>query len=398
MDKKLKILFLPRWYPHRYDPMPGLFIQQQAEVISSFSNVAVLYLHEDTECPNKFEIDTSDENGVQVVRVYYRVPAAGSTPVDRVIKFCRFLRANYLGLKMLRGFQPDLVHVHVLTRQGIIALILKIFSKIPYVITEHWSRYYPENGTYRGLLRKWITGFVVKHASAVIAVSEKLKQVMMTSGLRNSSFYVIGNPVDMERFTVNEQVKRADTARKRIIHVSCFEDKSKNISGFLNILSYIKKKRTDFECRLIGEGPDWERMKECSIELGLSSETVSFAGLKEKDELVKEINEADFLVLSSHYETFGSVIIETLACGVPVVSFDVGIADEVIDNSNGIIVPAGDEHAMKAAIDRMLDQCRNFNRAEIRQGVINKYNCQVISDQLASVYNTIFPEKEEKKI
>jgi len=394
MSKKLKILFLPRWYPHRYDPMPGLFIQKQAEVISSFSEVSVLYVHEDPGCPDKFEIDIAEENNVRVVRVYYKIPLVGLKPLNRWIKSYRFMKAYFLGFRMLRDFKPHLVHVHVLTRQGFVALLYRIFTRTPYVITEHWSRYLPQNGTYKGFLRKWVSACVLKYASAAIAVSENLKRAMISSGIHHRSFYVIGNPVDMEWFRILENERKMDNVKKRIIHISCFEDKSKNISGFLRIISRLVKNGLDFECRLIGDGPDWALLKNYSVEIGLSPGIVSFTGLKEQDVLVKEINNADFLVLSSHYETFGSVIIESLACGIPVVTFDVGIASEVINITNGLIVGHDDESALEKAITIMLDRCRDYDRSEIRKSVVEKYNCKVISDQLCQVYSKSVPAKK----
>ncbi|MGE5424945.1 MAG: hypothetical protein ACM3N9_06255, partial [Syntrophothermus sp.] len=71
MDKKLRILFLPKWYPNRFDPMPGLFIQRQAESISENCDVAVLSVHPVLHAPNKYEIDVAWETGVFTVRVYY---------------------------------------------------------------------------------------------------------------------------------------------------------------------------------------------------------------------------------------------------------------------------------------------------------------------------------------
>ena len=54
--------------------MPGLFVQRQAEAVSAFCEVAVLYAHPVPGASNKFEIDISLEKNIQVIRVYYKVP------------------------------------------------------------------------------------------------------------------------------------------------------------------------------------------------------------------------------------------------------------------------------------------------------------------------------------
>ena len=52
--------------------MPGLFIQRQAESLTSFCDVAVLYVQAEKDCPNKIEAEFAEENKVRVLRVYYQ--------------------------------------------------------------------------------------------------------------------------------------------------------------------------------------------------------------------------------------------------------------------------------------------------------------------------------------
>ncbi|MCX6246923.1 MAG: glycosyltransferase [Bacteroidetes bacterium] len=381
-NDRLNILFLPRWYPHRYDPMPGLFIQRQAEATSGYCDVAVLYVHADEQAANLYEIDFAEENGVRVVRVYYR--ESGTGVFKSFFKLFRFLYAHYLGLKVLRSFRPDLIHVHVLTREGMIAWGLKYFKGIPYVITEHWSRYLKENNAFRGFFRKLITRRVVRSASAMIAVSENLKSAMLRFGIENRNFRVVPNPVDTNLFLPG--IQKPDKRLKRFIHISCFEDKPKNISGLLNAVAALSEKRSDFECVFIGDGPEFCLWKNRADQLGLMGKSVSFTGLKEQNELADEIRSADFMVLSSNYETFGTVVIESLACGVPVVATNVGIVQEVINESNGIIVPAGDQKALENAISEMLDTYSSYNPQVIRSSVLNKFDSETIANQLFEIY------------
>jgi glycosyltransferase involved in cell wall biosynthesis len=393
---RMRILFLPRWYPHRYDPMPGLFVQRQAEAVSAHCDVSVLYVHEDPLCTDNYEIDIADENRIHVVRVYYKSSLNGFGFFGKLVRFISFLKANWVGFRILRNFDPDLLHVHVLTRQGFIALVCKLFSKTPYVITEHWSRYFPQNNTYKGLLRKDMTGHVVHFASAIIAVSEKLKEAMMDKNLKNRNYRVIPNPVDMDKFTIKEKKENQDPGIKKIVHISCFEDKSKNISGFLKTIKNVSSKREDFECYLIGDGPEWVQMKNLAMDLGLLDKIVFFPGLKTHDDLASEINNADFLVLSSHYETFGSVVIESLACGIPVVSTNVGVVSDIVNKQNGLIVPPGDADALEQAILSMLDHCRDYDRNRIRNSVVDQFNNKIIGEQLFHLYKEVLADKSRK--
>lgn len=387
----MKILYLTRWYPHRFDPMPGLFVQRQAEAVFVHCDVTVLYLHEDPACQEKYEVVATTENGVRVLRVYYKV-SHGTGLFTRVSKLSRFLKAGCIGLKEAKAGSFDLVHVHVLTRLAILALWNRFRTGVPYVVTEHWSRYFEGNDTYKGLFRKKLTKLVVHFAAAMIAVSAKLKEAMEKRHLRNRKFLVIPNPVDMNEFRISERSRASASHIKRMIHVSCFEDKSKNISGLLRVLKTMSGIRTDFECILVGEGPDWETMKAYAEELGLLDKYVFFPGMKTGADLVIEFNLADFMVLSSHYETFASVVVEALACGIPVVATDVGIVSEVVDRENGLIVTLDDDQALLKAIGWMSDNFEKFDRPGIRKSVSGRFSNGIIGDQLFRLYGEMVPE------
>ena len=377
----MHILFLPRWYPHRYDTMPGLFIQKQAEAVSAYCDVAVLYVHADMNASNTYEIDIATENGIQVVRVYYR--ESRTRVLSWFLRFFRFYYAHLLGFRALHSFQPDLIHVHVLTREGIIAWIHKIRARTPYVITEHWSRYLLASNSFHGIFRKMITRKIVKSAETMIAVSENLKNAMERFRLMNQQFSVIPNPVETGLFTPGEKQPREV---KRFVHISCFEDRPKNISGLLNAVKILSGSRVDFECYFIGDGPEFFLWKSRAEEMGLMGETVFFTGLKEKDELVREIRNADFMVLSSNYETFGTVVIECLSCGIPVVATNVGVVPGLINESNGIIIPAGDNQALTEAINLMLDKYELFDPLVIRNSVLHTFDSVTIANQLYNIY------------
>jgi glycosyltransferase involved in cell wall biosynthesis len=358
--------------------MPGLFIRRQAEALTAFCDVAVLYIHADPECPNNSESEYAREKEVDVVRVYYR---PGNSQISRWI---RFYRAHMLGLDLLRGSRPDLVHAHVLTREGFMAWRIARKFHVPFVISEHWSRYFPENNTYHGIVRKLVTRLVVHRASAVIPVSEKLRGAMKKCGLDNPDCYIVPNVVESELFRPSAtQIKPENY---RIVHVSCFEDRSKDIAGFLQAVKELSGRRTDFECHLVGAGPDFVALKELADRMGLLNKRVFFVGLKEDEALVSEITGSDFTVLSSRYETFGTVILESLFCGVPVVSTAVGIAPEVIVPGNGILVPPGDPRGLAEAMDRMLGICRDLDPAAIRETLGSRFTKASVSRSLTDIY------------
>ena len=190
MQKNLKILHLARWYPNRYDPMPGLFIQRHIEAAAKSCKVGVVYTHVvEGEKVKGFDVDLALINGVPTAKVYYNNPKFNIPIVSPIIKAFRFFRANNIGIKKIKdeleGF--DTIHVHILTRLGIIALWYKWFKGKPFVISEHWSRYLKLTGDFKGVFRKWITRVIVKNASAVTTVSQNLANAMQSHGLKTQT-------------------------------------------------------------------------------------------------------------------------------------------------------------------------------------------------------------------
>lgn len=387
MNKERKhIVFLARWYPHRYDPMFGLFVQRHAEAAALLNDITVIYCSEQREVSNehnahsskptaqsKFEIVRTNENNVDTIRVYYKKPK------NKIQSLLRFYRANMMALKLCK--KPDLIHVHILTRLGVIAWIQKLLHKTPYIITEHWSRYLPGND-FNGFLRKLFTKIVVRNAETITTVTDNLAIAMKNHGLKNDNYVVLPNVVNLDMFHISEK----NNNPCKIIHISCFEDKSKNISGLLESLKIINDKGIDFQCTLIGEGMDLDLMKEKAKELQLINK-VSFTGLLQGQALADELSSGDFLVLSSNYENMPVVILEALASGLPVVSTNVGGIKEMIDDTKGILVEPRNKEALAEAMIKMIETHKNYDANYLRNSVIEKYGYESVGMFLSRLYN-----------
>lgn len=378
MDHDRKhIVFLARWYPHRYDPMFGLFVQRHAEAAALYNDISVVYVHADDNATSKYEIvydnDSKDAKFcVSTVRVYYRKPKS------KILSLFRFFRANNLALKQLP--KPDIIHVHVLTRLGLIALWQKMVHDTPYIVTEHWSRYLPGND-FNGFLRKRLTKTVVKHASAVTTVTGILAKAMQNHGLLNDNYIVLPNVVDFNKF---KPIPHHNEIPK-IVHVSCFENKSKNITGLIDALCILETKNIDYQCVLIGNGIDFKLIKDYSKKLK-HQERIRFTGVLEGQEYIDELASSDFLVLPSNYETQGVVLLEAFACGIPVVSTKVGGIPEIVNESNGILVPPHDSEKLADAMQKMIASYQNYNSNALRDNIIKKFSNESIGKLLNDIY------------
>lgn len=394
MAQPLKVLFLPRWYPNRSDPMPGLFIRRHAVAVSAFYEVAVLYVHLNSGMQdNTFEVTRSNDHGIKEFSIYYRASTCKISVVASVLNLLLFFAAHVKGFRIInREFgKPDLLHVNVLTRLGFIAFIYKILHGKPYVVTEHWTRYLPGMDNFHGFLRKLITKVVVRNASAVMPVTLNLQKAMELHGLKNSNYRVIPNVVNTNWFVPDYQVMKHEKAS--ILHVSCFDDKQKNISGILRVLKELSGKRQDWYCMMVGEGIDYEELVRFAESLGIKENFVKFTGLKENEELAEIMQHADFQVLFSRYENFPVVIPESFACGVPFISTNVGGIAEYVHEDQGLLVVSEDEPALLAAIETMLDKYDRYDKNGIRQYAVDHFSNEVIGRQIADVYKEIFLRK-----
>jgi len=387
MPTSIKVLYLPKWYPHRYDPMPGLFIERHARSVAAQVDVSVLYVHADDQLTNQpYEIFTFSDDELFQIKIYYKASRLKFGPLRKLINSIRFIRSHAKGKKILKSKNklPDVVHVNVLTRHGVVAWIYKMLNGVPYVITEHWTRYLPATLLFKGALRKFLTRKVVRGAAAVMPVTTNLQKAMESHGLTNPNYVIIPNVVDMNMFTPLPE--QPENSNANIVHISCFEDKQKNISGLLRVLKRLSEHRQDWRINMVGDGIHFDQLVAYADKLGVTDTFVHFLGLKENEELADLMKEAHFQVMFSRYENLPVVILESYACGVPVLSTDVGGIFEHMNDELGHLIESENEDALFENLNFMIDHRKNYNSKNIRKYAEEHFSRKVIGKQLFEVY------------
>ena len=382
-EERLKILFLPAWYPNRDDSMFGLFVRNHALALLKHADVFVLAVIASNNAEKTYEVELKSQKDFVELKVYFK---KSSIPLfGKLINLFRFLASYVAGWKVIyNGYgKPDLVHVHILTRSGIPALFLKWFKGVPYVVTEHWSRYFDINNNFKGTFRKLLTKLIVRNARAMSTVSNALKVAMNKKGLHNKNWEVIPNSIDTNLFQT--ETNNAEDDIVRIFHISCFEEASKNMSGILRAFSTVLKAKSNLELFMIGEGVDLEATKLIAKDLGINDKVV-FTGVLEGKELVNTINRCKFSVLFSHYETFAIVIAESLAAEKPVIATRVGAIPEVLPEEFGILVDDNDEEGLSKAIINMAENYMNYDFDAMREYSIESYDKEEVGHQLYQFY------------
>lgn len=381
-----KILFLTAWYPNNTDSMFGLFVKKHAIAASRVASVFLIHACPYTTAGNKYKISHESKTNFHELIIYY--PTKKSGGVGSFLNHFRWLRAYYKGYRFMKKEwgMPQATHVNILTRVGLLALILKIVHGIPYLITEHWSRYlnmYPSDVLW---FHSWLTRLVIKKSSLFTVVSKKLGEAIKRQKL-SDDYMLIGNVVETDLFKIIR--KPALKPQKTIVHISCFEEKSKNLTGTIDAIKELQKLRNDFCLHMVGTGPDFSMAVNYAAKSGLNNNTIIFDGLKEDQELAEIIAKSDLTILFSHYETFGIVIYESLSCGVPVLVTNVADFKSILLPWSGRVVSDKSPESLAHAINEILDDADQFQPEKMRRFVMERFSEKAVSDKLLEYYKMI---------
>jgi glycosyltransferase involved in cell wall biosynthesis len=194
-------------------------------------------------------------------------------------------------------------------------------------------------------------------ADGVVAVSQGVAHdVAKLSGLPMSRVQVINNPITplppanppdeaiVARWVQGEGPKLISVANLRVV---------KDQSTLLHALARVRE-RCDARLLILGQGPEQPRLEQLAASLGLT-DAVTFGGFRRDPSGYVAL--ADAFVLSSTTEGFGNVLVEALACGVPVISTDCPTGPgEILSPGVGRLVPIGDAGALADAVWQTLQE------------------------------------------
>jgi glycosyltransferase involved in cell wall biosynthesis len=379
----MKVLWLASWYPGKTHATNGDFTERQAKAVSLLVPVAVLFVTKDEQLPaGKYVMDKAVDGNLVVYRVYYGKTRWGGW-LEKLLSLKRFwqLQKKHIGAIMAEQGRPDVVHVQVAMKAGIGALYLKKKHGIPFVVTEHWTGYYPasSNSLYsqHGLFKK-LNKQILQQADAFLPVSAHLGQTVNKYFVQKP-FSIIPNVVDTSLFYYQQQVP----CKFRFIHPS-YLNYQKNPEGILQACKLAADAGCIFELQFVG--PQDEALIVLAGKLGLGAGFVSFIPEVSYPEVAKLMQSSSALLLFSRFENLPCVVLEALCCGLPVISTNVGGLPEVIDEHNGILVQNEDIEALAAAMQQMVNNSVMHNRAAIAQKAREQFSYQVVANQFVAIY------------
>ena len=319
--------------------------------------------------------DYARQNGFQLyyLRALSREPSV-------FLDLLAFLQIYRLILK----YRPDILHTNT-SKAGFIGRFAGRLAKVPKILhSTHGHIFY---GYYNRFISKYFI-ILEKFAAHCCDLVLNLTEIGRQDHIRErigppTKFFVTSGGVDLEPFfkACRENPRRESAGDAlsvcwvgRIVPV-------KNLPLLLRAAAKLDRTELQFKYVVVGDGED----RELNLRLlgGLGLTNVIFTGYR--SDIPQIMAQSDLFVFTSLNEGFGNVIIEAMACGLPVIGTCVGGTPELVENGrNGLLVPSDDDIALAQALKTLAEnsQLRQMmaieNRKKAEYFTIDNYIKRVI--------------------
>lgn len=383
----MKLLWLASWFPNRTDLSAGDFIDRQAAAVAAMVDQLEVFhaVRDDKLNPGCSEMETRICDGYRVWIMYYRPPEWPGA-LAKLAAAWQYFRAFEKMWQACYGKseRPDLMHVHVAMRAGLVARRWKRKWKIPYLITEHWTGYYAHSEPSLHRSPRWYqqqTQRVLQEAACLLPVSIDLG-AQLRQWVNEVPIQVVPNVVDTRFFNVSGSNPPEPA---RFVHFS-YLTPQKNPTGIVQALVQLRDRGHEFRFDFFGA--ESAELNGLIASVGLS-DFVQVHPAIPYARVAEEMQRSTALVMFSEFENQPCVILEALCCGLPVISSRVGGVHEIIDASNGLLVPSRDVEALAEAMHKLLTQRSTYSSMDIAARASAAYSYSVVASQLLSIYQSM---------
>lgn len=289
----------------------------------------------------------------------------------------------------------DLVHVHLGEDLGIGPLAVRVARErgVPLVVTVHTSlRHTLAVGDARSALLKVAGGRVelwtARAAAAVITLTPRLAARLVDDVVERERLHVVPSGVEAAAFDGDGADPFPDIPHPRVVFVGRLHPQ-KQVQTLIRAARLLATQ--DAHVVVVGDGPDRQRLEA----LAAASSRVHLTGFVPHDRVPAVLGHADVFVLPSRYEELGSVLLEAMHAGLPIVASDTGgIPDVVTDGASGLLVPPGDPAALARAIDRLLaDRDLAARLGERARAEAAAYDWDVLAGEVLGIYEAALRER-----
>ena len=292
------------------------------------------------------------------------------------------LSGLWAGYRLIKRWQPDLIHVHFAVPAGALAWVLSKLTGDPYVMTVHLGDVPGGVPEKTGGWFKWIKPFtypIWRDAKEVVAVSEFTRQLALKHYQRKIE--VIPNGVDLDRLQPTDI--RVQTPPRIVFAGRLMEQK--NPLQIVRTLAELKD--LPWQCVLIGDGPLISEVRRAITGHDLQ-ERITLTGWIPPEQVLDWFDISDILFMPSLSEGLPVVGIQALAKGLALVVSDIGgFADIVSDGENGYLVKLSQSDNFSMKLRQLLIDDKVLK--EFREASLKKASCfdsKSITDQYEQIF------------
>ncbi|MGN6618864.1 MAG: glycosyltransferase [Ilyomonas sp.] len=388
----IKALWLTSWYPNKKDEWNGDFIQRHAKAVAAFCKTDVIHVEGVEYKYVVSEIDASRTSAKNLSEIIILFKKRNRHFIDRLTSYHRYLKIykQELEFYFAKNGKPEIVHVHIPMKAGIIALWLKRKYNLPYVVTEHWTIYKSnaiDNYRNRSFLFKYYTKKIFVNALLFLPVSNDLGKTIQRVVAR-VPYKVVPNVVDTTQLFYKPYQQKEFV----FLHVSTL-NYQKNPEAILKVFDKFCSIYSN--CKLVMAGPASKELIALSKHL-TSAEKIYFTGEIPYAQVASEMQKSNAFILFSRFENLPCVILEALCCGLPVISTNVGGVSEVVNKSDGLLIESQNEEQLFQAMRHIFIHYSSYDREAISKNATEKFNYNTIGKQIVEIYQSLINNTKAK--
>jgi glycosyltransferase involved in cell wall biosynthesis len=350
----MSVITIASLFPNREQPRHGIFVEER---LWHLRNACDVPFHVVAPVPwFPFRSHRFSEYGM-----YARIPRQEERR-DLLIRHPRFVTIPKVGMTaqpflyaaaiapMVRSLvrestTPVLLDGQFLYPDGVATALLARWLKVPYILTARGNdvTLYPRYAAPRRLVTWACSG-----AERVITVSESLRDLLLALGVEPSRVVTLRNGVDLDRFHPvdrDEARSRSGINRPTVVAVGHLIPR-KDHELLIRAMGLVP----DVDLVIIGEGPLREHLQNVGRECGMADRLRILGNMSQAD-LLNFYSAADLSALTSRNEGMANVLLESMACGTPVVATVCeGVPELLTDAAAGVMVLERTPEAIAAAI------------------------------------------------
>ncbi len=371
----MNILILTHSYPDLNNRWRGIFIQEQAKALSQKHDIFLVCFKVDYSHLAPFSGYKFTRRKNQKI-TEYEVTTGRSFPVINQLKYFRNTY-SFIRKEIFANHRIDIIHSHFSYPAGFLGTIIQKLNKIPNIITEHsWVKKH-----FRSWIHKQCAIYGLKNSDAVVAVSNTLREDLKR--YCNREVIIIPNVIDPAKFSLSVKL------RGETFNIGILGGMSNFRKGFdILIESVALLKDLDIRAHIGGDGIHREKFIQLAREKGVYDKCIFYGEILAED-VPQFYSRLDTFVLASRDETFGIVVIEAMASGLPVIATDCGGPKEILTKETGLLVARENPPELANAIRYMSENLESFDREYIRNYVFEKYGTITFTESVSGLYQEV---------